>query len=114
MANPIAPKRLQSGTVLEQYRIEAHLGSGGQAEVYLARDQLIGRFAAIKVFRQTGGQTIDAVIDEARLMAPLDDPHIVRVFHVGRGHKMAYMAMEASNPKCGRMMVKKTTKNAMT
>lgn len=67
------------------YRIEALLGSGGMGEVFLAWDEILERHVAIK--RISSLTPADAnrrrrFLREARAVARLDHPAIVRIFHV--------------------------------
>lgn len=67
------------------YRIESRLGRGGMGEVYLAWDEVLERHVAIK--RVLGERLGDEVhrarfLREARAVARLDHPAIVRVHHV--------------------------------
>lgn len=67
------------------YRIEALLGRGGMGEVFLAWDEVLQRPAAIKKVLAVGAP--DSVqrqrfLREARAVARLDHPAIVRIYHV--------------------------------
>ncbi len=65
----------------ERYTISGLIGSGGQALVYTAHDNVLGRTVALKVLRDS----LDAgVLDEARLTAKLNHPNIVAVHDAGR------------------------------
>jgi formylglycine-generating enzyme required for sulfatase activity len=69
-----------------RYRVEKTLGQGGFAVVYLARDEVLSRYVAIKVpHPQLVARLGDAetYLAEARLVANLDHPHIVPVYDVG-------------------------------
>src|SRR5580704_5121776 len=67
-----------------RYRIERVLGSGGFATVYLGYDEDLQRRVAIKVLLQHRVTDAEACMDEARILARLDHPHIVPVFDLGR------------------------------
>jgi eukaryotic-like serine/threonine-protein kinase len=63
------------------------LGEGGFGRVYLAHDDELGRFVAIKVphvQRVASPQDMEAYLAEARIIAGLDHPHILPVHDVGR------------------------------
>lgn len=66
-----------------RYRIIRQIGRGGMADVYLAKDLILdGQEVAVKVLR-TNYQTDQIVVQrfqrEARAMAELDHPNIVRI-----------------------------------
>ncbi len=69
-----------------RYRVERLLGRGGFGEVYQARDDQLQRSVAIKVTlgRLVGLAEKDNFLDEARIVASLDHPHIVPVYDVGQ------------------------------
>jgi len=68
---------------LGKYRIERALGNGGFGAVYLAEDTVIGKRVALKIpHRQNLSE--EEIASEARLMAPLNHPHIVSVLTADR------------------------------
>jgi serine/threonine protein kinase len=70
-----------------RYKVVRLLGRGGFGHVYLARDDDLNRFVAIKVpnrERISSPQNLDAYFKEAQILAQLDHPHIVRVYDIGR------------------------------
>jgi hypothetical protein len=71
------------GTTIGDYVVEDRIGQGGEGEVYLARDVLLGRRVAIKTLR-AGTAELTHGVEEARLMASLEHPHVVRVYHAER------------------------------
>lgn len=81
------------GTRLGQYRISSLLGDGSQASVYLARDEALGRFAAVKVFKVLS-KDLSALIHEARLIATLSHRNIIQVYAVDVTSPVPFMAME--------------------
>lgn len=71
------------GALLDgRYRLDDLIGRGGTAEVYRATDELLGRAVAVKIFdvRLTDLNTIGRQRSEMRLLAALDDPHLVAVY----------------------------------
>jgi Protein kinase domain len=75
------------------YIVERRLGAGGQADVFLARDVVLRRLVALKVLHRGSSQDVRG-LEEARLIATLDHPNIVRLYHVERSEGVWYMAME--------------------
>ncbi|HKA91427.1 MAG TPA: serine/threonine-protein kinase [Haliangiales bacterium] len=75
------------------YIVERRLGTGGQADVFLARDVVLRRLVALKVLHRGSSQDVRG-LEEARLIATLDHPNIVRLYHVERAEGVWYMAME--------------------
>src|SRR5271166_5826985 len=74
-------------TKIGRYAILRRLGKGGFGEVYLAYDDDLNRPVAIKVPRPervSCPEDIEAYLNEARIVASLDHPHIVPVYDVGR------------------------------
>ena len=72
---------------LGRYMIRRRLGKGGFGEVFLAFDEELDRPVAIKVPRRervAKPEDIEAYLNEARIVASLDHPHIVPVHDVGR------------------------------
>src|ERR1022692_278282 len=70
-----------------RYRIIRLLGKGGFGRVYHAHDDDLNRPVAIKVpnkERISRPEDIEAYLNEARILASLDHPHIVPVHDVGR------------------------------
>jgi eukaryotic-like serine/threonine-protein kinase len=70
-----------------RYTIVKRLGKGGFGEVFLAHDDVLNRPVAIKVPRPervSQPEDIEAYLNEARILASLDHPHIVPVYDVGR------------------------------
>ena len=75
------------GTVLSgRYRLESKLGSGGMSTVYLARDETLQRWVAVKVMhREMSDQPdqIERFRREARAVAQLSHPNVDAVIDAG-------------------------------
>ena len=86
---PIAvaePPAVAHPSHIGRYRVEKLLGEGGFGRVYLAHDEQLQRFVAVKVpYRQlvSRPEDADAYLTEARTVANLDHPNIVPVYDVG-------------------------------
>jgi len=75
--------RIARGTVIANYVVEDFVGQGTEGCVYVARDSVLGRQVALKTLRVgEAGETRG--VEEARLLAQLEHPHIVRVYHARR------------------------------
>src|SRR5687767_14759155 len=78
------PKR---GTlVMERYRLGDGIGEGGMSTVFSARDERLGRDVAFKILnpeRASSQEIVTRFVNEARMLAQLDCPHVVRLFDAG-------------------------------
>ena len=85
------------GRTFGRYHILEQLGSGGMAEVYRARDLRLEREVAFKIIRLDRLQDPDFVRRfqrEARALAQLVHPHIVRVNDFGEEEGLPYLVMD--------------------
>ncbi len=84
--------------VLEgRYRLESLLGSGGMGEVYLARDEHLGRPVAVKLLPEevaTDPSRLTRFRREGLVAAALSHPNICTVFEVGDTGPRPYIVME--------------------
>ena len=114
---------LPSGHLLDEYRVEAILGAGGFGVTYKALDTHLETWVAIKeyfpvewsfrdadgvtVHPNTQGQTsalegqesdylwgLERFLDEARVLAQIQHPYVVRVKRYFRAHGTAYIVMD--------------------
>ena len=80
-----------------RYRVLSRLGSGGMADVYLARDESLGRLVAIKVLKErlaADDEFVERFRIEAQAAASLNHPAIVAVYDRGKAGTSPYIAME--------------------
>lgn len=79
-----------------QYEVEREIGKGGMGRVFLARDVVLDRPVAIKVLRPdtAGPGAGERLRDEARILARLDHPGIVRVYTAGFAAGSFYYVMD--------------------
>ena len=79
----------------DQYRIEREIGSGGMATVYLARDLKHDRDVAVKVLRPALAAVLgtNRFLNEIRISARLDHPHILTLIDSGAADGFLYYVM---------------------
>jgi eukaryotic-like serine/threonine-protein kinase len=85
------------GTTLAHYRLIDRLGEGGMGEVFLVEDLQLHRRAALKLISPdlTRDETRrQRFLQEARLAASIDHPHIAAVHDIGEVDGRTYIAME--------------------
>jgi len=66
------------------HRIVRHLASGGMGHVFLAEHVHLGMYAAVKLPRTVSEAARAGIAREARMLAQLQHPNIVRVLDVGQ------------------------------
>jgi len=79
------------------YRIVRLLGKGGMGAVYLAEDNTLNRPVAIKIISEKQAQDThgrNRFLREARAMATIDNPHVIRVHSFGEFSGQPYIVME--------------------
>ncbi len=81
---------------IDEYELIELLGSGSFGEVWKARDTNLNKFVAIKLPREQNftTQATDLFLREARIMATLDHPNIVRVLRVIHRPDVTAIVME--------------------
>ena len=85
----------RTGQALGQYRIIASIGHGGFADVYLGEHVFLKTQAAIKVLHtQLASDTNEQFLAEARTIAHLVHPHIVRVHDFGIENTTPFLVMD--------------------
>jgi serine/threonine-protein kinase len=79
----------------DRYRLETVLGTGGTATVWLVHDLVLDRTAALKLLLPADSETRrERLRTEARALAALDHPRVVRVFDLGTHEDRDYIVME--------------------
>jgi eukaryotic-like serine/threonine-protein kinase len=87
---------VHTGETLGSYQLEELVGTGAAAEVYRARDQLLGRAVAVKVLRpvlSADREFIRRFRGEARRIAAVRHPHIMPVYQYGEERGYLYLVM---------------------
>ncbi|WP_052274474.1 serine/threonine-protein kinase [Arthrobacter sp. L77] len=80
-----------------RYALGERVGTGGMADVFSARDTRLERNVAVKLFRPGISDGIERGSAEARMLAGLDHPGLVRVLDMDSGDDTgdnAYLVME--------------------
>src|SRR5665811_285772 len=92
--------RAETGSTIGTYVLERKLGTGGMAEVYLARRSgprgFTKRVAIKRILPELSedSQLIQMFCDEARLAATLNHPNIAQVLEFGEQDGELYIVME--------------------
>jgi serine/threonine-protein kinase len=79
------------------YRLEALLGRGGMACVYLARNERDGLPVAVKIVHAhlaDDPEVVPMFLDEMRVAARITHPNVCEVIDVGEENGVAYLVME--------------------
>ncbi len=92
MSDPL--DRLKTA-LADRYTIEHELGRGGMAVVYLAEDVRHGRHVAVKVLLPELAATLggDRFLQEIRVTANLQHPHILALYDSGEADGLLYYVM---------------------
>lgn len=83
--------------VADRYEIIEKIGAGGMSDVYKAKDQVLGRFVAVKVLKPEFAEDVNFVTKfhtEAQSAAGLQHPNIVNIYDVGSEEHMHFIVME--------------------
>ena len=89
-SGPLAP-----GSKLAGYVLEEQIGAGGMAIVFRARDEMLGRWAAVKVIAPAmagDAQFRARFLRESRAIAAVEEPHIIPVYAAGEADGVLYIA----------------------
>ena len=89
--------RLQSGSAVGRYRIDALIGAGGMGQVYRARDPRIERDVAIKVLPAdyaADAERLRRFEQEAHASGALNHPNVLTLYDVGTADGRPYLVME--------------------
>ncbi len=89
---------LEIGEILGgRYEILKRIGSGGMADVYMAKDQKLNRNVAVKVLKREyvdDEKFLKKFQIEAQAVASLTHPNIVNIYDVGAENGVNYIVME--------------------
>ncbi len=86
---------IEIGTAVgRRYAVVRRAGRGGMADVFVAHDERLGREVAIKAFRGTDAADRLRFDAEARVLASLDHPGLVRVLDAGEHEGTPFLVLE--------------------
>ena len=104
-------------TRLGGYTIVRKLAKGGMAEIYLARSLKPEAFEQLVVLKRIlskyaeNPRFVQLFLDEAKLAASLDHPHIVQVYDMGRTDGHYFFTMEYVHGQDTRSMLRKASRS---
>lgn len=81
----------------KRYEVKKRIGAGGMSIVYLAEDILLNRSVAVKILRDQyadDDRNIRFFQNEARSIAALSHPNIVKIFDIGKEDQYYFIVME--------------------
>jgi serine/threonine protein kinase len=94
-----------------KYKVLERLGSGGMGSVYLCEHKLMRRRVAVKVLptaKAEDAASLERFYREARAVAALDHPNIVRAYDIDQDDKLHFLVMEHVDGSSLQEIVKKT------
>ncbi|RKH97486.1 serine/threonine-protein kinase [Corallococcus sp. AB038B] len=97
MATPVEPEALTGPVRFGPYTLVRRIGAGGMGEVFLAREEGVGRAVVVKKVLPglvDSRQFVGRFRDEARVVVRLAHPNIARVYAMGEVDGQLYLAME--------------------
>lgn len=87
---------MEVGNEFSHYRVLEHIGRGGMADVWSARDKRLNRTVAIKTIAPNLGHAFDPLTlfeREAKTIAGLEHPHILPIYEFGDLDNQLYIVM---------------------
>lgn len=94
----VARRQVHEARRLGNYRLKMRIGSGGNGDVWVARQEALGRDVALKVLRDRADlneENIRRFEREARAAASLTHPNTIRIFEFGATEDgVLFIAME--------------------
>ena len=79
------------------YEITRCIGQGGMATAYLARQTSLDRLVVLKVLdtsRNASPQVVERFLNEGRLVAALNHPHVITIYDINTSGFDVFIAME--------------------
>src|SRR5205823_215416 len=92
-----APLEAGAPPSIPGYRVIEKIAEGGMGALYLAEETTLGRRVAIKLIsHRIAGDALSTArfLREARTLATIEHPHVVRVYSFGEAIGTPYLVME--------------------
>jgi len=96
-AEKLLTGRWRGFTISGKYRLLEHLGRGGMGDIYLCEHIRMGRKVALKVLPRQQAEdpaSLERFYREAKAVALLDHPHIVRAHDIDHEDKLHFLVLE--------------------
>src|ERR1700676_5067015 len=96
-AEKLMAGRWRGFLITDKYRLLERLGAGGMGAVYLCEHILMGRRVALKVLpaqQAEDASSLERFYREARAVARLDHPNIVRAHDIDHDDKLHFLVLE--------------------
>src|SRR5262245_24660583 len=94
-----------------KYKVLERLGAGGMGSVYLCEHLLMKRRVAVKVLpaaKAEDSSSLERFYREARAVAALDHPNIVRAYDIDQDDKLHFLVMEHVDGSSLQEIIKRT------
>jgi serine/threonine protein kinase len=94
-----------------KYKVLERIGSGGMGSVYLCEHRLMRRRVAVKILpiaKAEDPAALERFYREARAVAALDHPNIVRAYDIDQDDKLHFLVMEHVDGSNLQEIIKKT------
>ena len=88
---------MQTGTIINQYKIISPIGKGGMGEVFLAHDTKLDRKVALKILPSEFAEDKDRMsrfVREAKSASALNHPNIITIHEIGESEGTHFIATE--------------------
>lgn len=79
------------------FEIKRRIGQGGMATAYLAVQISLGREVVLKILdapARDAPETVERFLNEGRIIASLNHPHIITIYDIGQSAEKVYISME--------------------
>ena len=99
---------METGTIINQYKIISEIGKGGMGEVFLAQDTKLDRKVALKVLPRdvvSDHERLRRFGQEARAASALNHPNILTIYEIGEVEGTNYISTEFVDGKTLREMM---------